>query len=305
MSKPVASTAIPFAVACLGIALFSAMDAAMKGLAIALGAYSAMLWRQAIGGVISVGPYVLTRKGWPSRAGLRVHILRGFVASIMAVSFFYGIARVPLAEGIALSFIAPLIALYLSVVMLGEKVGRHSIIASLLGLCGVAVLLAARLGEAGPRHLDGVVAILISAVFYAYNIILMRQQALLASPIEVAFFQNVTAGGFLLLALPVILVAAPGVFAVPVVAQWPLLILSALLAFLSLFLLSWAYGRAEAQVLVPVEYTAFVWAAIMGAIFYAEALTVSTLVGAALIVTGCIIAARGGRPDTAKLEAAI
>lgn len=299
------SPVVPFAVACIGIALFSAMDAAMKGLAIALGAYSAMLWRQAIGGAISAGPYFLTRKNWPSRAGLRVHLLRGFVASIMATSFFYGIARVPLAEGIALSFIAPLIALYLSVVLLGEKVGRHSIIASLLGLGGVAILLAARLGDSGPRQLDGVAAILLSAVFYAWNIILMRQQALLAPPAEVAFFQNVTAGLFLMLALPVILIVAPAIFVVPQGEHWPMLGLAALLAFMSLFLLSWAYGRAEAQALVPVEYTAFIWAAILGAIFYAEAVTLTTLAGAALIVTGCIIAARGGRPDTAKLEAAI
>jgi S-adenosylmethionine uptake transporter len=306
MTKAAASVAIPFAVACVGIALFSAMDAAMKGLAIALGAYSAMLWRQAIGGSLSFIPYLLTRKSWPSRAGLRIHILRGFVAAIMATSFFYGIARVPLAEGIALSFIAPLIALYLAVVLLGETVGRHSIIASLFGIAGVAVLLAVRIGDASgaPRQLDGVAAILLSAVFYAWNIVLMRQQALLAPPMEVAFFQNVTCGGFLLLALPVILFVAPTWFAVPSGAQWPMLALSAALAFSSLFLLSWAYARAEAQILVTVEYSAFIWAAIMGAIFYDEAVTLTTVAGAILIVTGCIIAARGGRPDTAKLEAA-
>ena len=184
--------------------------------------------------------------------------------------------------------------------------GRHSIIASLFGIAGVAVLLAARIGDAsGERHLDGVASILLSAVFYAWNIVLMRQQALLAPPMEVAFFQNVTCGGFLLLALPVVLWFAPGWIAVPSGDQWPMLLLSAALAFSSLFLLSWAYARAEAQVLVPVEYTAFIWAAIMGAIFYAEAVTATTVAGAILIVTGCIIAARGGRPDTAKLEAAV
>ena len=305
MPRAVTSTAIPFAVACLGIALFSVMDAAMKGLAIALGAYSTMLWRQGIGGVISAGPYFLTRKGWPSRAALRVHALRGFVTAIMAVLFFYGIARVPLAEGIALSFIAPLIALYLAIVLLGETVGRHSIIASTLGLCGIVVLLVARIGAGGPRHLDGVAAIMLSAVLYAWNIILMRQQALLASPTEVAFFQNVTAGAYLLLALPLVMLVAPSIFHVPERSLWPMLLLAAVLAFFSLLLLSWAYSRAEAQVLVPVEYTAFVWAAIMGAIFFNETVTLTTLAGAVLIVTGCIVAARGGRPDTARLEAAL
>jgi S-adenosylmethionine uptake transporter len=92
---------------------------------------------------------------------------------------------------------------------------------------------------------------------------------------------------------------------VPGAGHFPMLLLSAALAFCSLFLLSWAYARAEAQVLVPVEYTAFIWAAIMGAVFYDEAVTATTVAGAVLIVTGCIIAARGGRPDTAKLEAAV
>jgi S-adenosylmethionine uptake transporter len=292
------SNTIPFAVACLGIALFSGMDAAMKGLSISLGAYNAMLWRVGIGVLFSVGPYLFRHGGWPSRSGLRVHLLRGAVAAIMAVTFFYGIARVPLAESIALSFIAPLIALYLAVVLLGEKVGKHSVIASVLGILGVAVLLAARLGATGDRNLLGVAAILVSAVFYAWNIILMRQQALLASPTEVAFFQNLTMGGFLLLAAPFFAV-------VPDARHMPMLALSATLAFCSLLLLSWAYARAEAQVLVPVEYTAFIWAAIMGAIFYAEPVTGTTVIGASFIVAGCVIAGRGGRPDISKLEAAI
>jgi S-adenosylmethionine uptake transporter len=306
MTKSTASAAIPFLVACVGIALFSAMDAAMKGVAIAIGAYSAMMWRQVIGASIGFMPYMLTRTGWPSRAGIRVHVLRGFVASIMAVSFFYGIARVPLAEGIALSFIAPLIALYLSVVLLGERVGRGSIIASILGVAGVAVMVVARLSDdsGAPRHLDGVAAIFLSAVFYAWNIILMRQQALLAPPPEVAFFQNFTAGVFLWLALPVVLLVQPSLFVVPGAKEWPFLALSAVLAYVSLVLLSWAYARAEAQALVPVEYTAFIWAAILGAVFYNEAVTATTVLGTALIVTGCVIAARDGRPDVSKLEAA-
>ena len=285
------SVAIPFAVACLGIALFSAMDAAMKGLAIALGAYNAMLWRVAIGVVVSAGPYLATRRAWPSRASLRIHVKRGAVASVMAVMFFYGLARVPMAEAIALSFIAPLLALYLAAVMLGETIERRSIVASMMGIAGVVVLLAARAGgDATERHWDGVGAILLSAVLYAWNLILMRQQALLAAPLEVGFFQSLATGGFLLLAAPFLAV-------VPSMTHLPMLTLAAVLAIVSLVLISWAYGRAEAQVLVPVEYTAFVWAAILGAIFYAEAIGVGVIAGAVLIVAGCLIATwpSGGR----------
>ena len=43
------SVAIPFAVACIGIASFTLMDAFMKGLSIAIGAYNATLWRTGAG----------------------------------------------------------------------------------------------------------------------------------------------------------------------------------------------------------------------------------------------------------------
>lgn len=289
-------TALPFAAAALGIALFAGMDTAMKGLSIALGPYSAMLWRQAIGAALAAGPYLATRERWPSKPAMRFHLIRGFIGACMATTWFYGLARLPMAEAVALSFFAPLIALYLAAVLLGETIDRSTIVASLLGLAGMAVLLAARIGAPGERHLDGVLAIAVSAVLYAYNLILMRQQALVATATEVAFFQNAVSGGWLWLALPVVMFFKPELFVVPQGAQWALLGLGAALTVASLFLLSWAYGRAEAQVLVPVEYSAFVWLAILGAVFYDEALTWSTLAGAGLIVTGCLIAARGSRP---------
>ncbi|MFM9977843.1 MAG: DMT family transporter [Sphingomonadaceae bacterium] len=296
---------LPFFAACLGIALFAGMDAVMKGLAIAMGAYAAMLWRQLIGAAIALGPWLATHNGWPRGAAMRFHLMRGAVGAAMATTWFYGLARVPMAEAVALSFIAPLIALYLASLLLGETVRRSSVIASLLGVAGVAVLLGARLVQPdGTRALDGVIAILVSAVLYAWNIILMRQQALVAKPAEVAFFQSAVSGGWLWLSLPVVLLLRPEWFVVPTGAQWPLLALGALLTVASLFLLSWAYGRAEANILVPVEYTAFVWLAILGAIFYDEAITITTLIGAVLIVTGCIIAARGGRAAPVVREAA-
>jgi S-adenosylmethionine uptake transporter len=67
---------------------------------------------------------------------------------------------------------------------------------------------------------------------------------------------------------------------------------AALLAFGSLLLLSWAYARAEAQHLAPTEYTGFLWASLFGFLFFAEPLRPLTVLGAAMIVVACIIAAR-------------
>ena len=289
--------AIPLAVACLGIALFAGMDAAMKGLAIALGAYNAMLWRMAAGIVLTGALFLVTRSRWPVRANLRVHLTRGLVLPFMALFFFWGIARVPLAEGIALSFIAPLIALYLAAVLLGERIGRSAIVASLLGLAGVIVILAGRLEGGAPDReaLLGIGSILISAVLYAWNLILQRQQAQIASPIEIAFLLN-------LMALLILLLAAPVLAAAPAPLHYPAIVLSAVLGLISVLLMSWAYARAEAQVLLPVEYTAFIWAAIMGWLFFAEKVTPAVIAGTLLIVTGCIVAARAKPRPMAAME---
>jgi S-adenosylmethionine uptake transporter len=281
------SNVLPFSVALLGIALFSLMDAYMKGLSIALGAYNAMLWRLLIGVLLGGTLFLVRREKLPKRSAMRLHLLRGTIGATMAVTFFYGIARVPLAEGIALSFIAPLITLYLAVVLLGEKIGSGTIMASLLGLAGVGVILAGRIGNEAhdEEALWGIGAIFISAVLYAYNLILQRQQAQIATPSEIAFFQSLCAGGVLAL-------ASPWLGVVPSVDHLPDLAISALLAFCSLLLLSWAYARAEAQILVNVEYSAFIWASLFGWLFFREEVTVPTFIGTVLIVAGCIVAAR-------------
>ncbi len=302
-----ASLALPFAIASIGICLFSAMDAVMKGLTLVLdSAYNAMFWRVLAGALMGGALFLIRREALPSRAALRLHVLRGSVASVMAVAFFWGIARVPLAEGIALSFIAPLITLYLAAVLLGERVGRHAIIASLLGLAGVGVILLGRLGQGGdfgPEARWGIGSILISAVLYAYNLILQRQQAQVATPVEIGFFQSLIVMILLGLAGPLAMaasaaagVAAPFALAVPPLTQLPAILGAAGLALVSLMLLSWAYARAEAQALVAVEYTAFVWAALFGWLVFDERVTPAVLLGTVLIVAGCIIAARQ-RPE--------
>ena len=66
----------------------------------------------------------------------------------------------------------------------------------------------------------------------------------------------------------------------------------ALLAMISLMVISWGYGRAEAQALLPIEYSAFIWAALTGWVMFGEPVTGATVAGVVLIVAGCLIAAR-------------
>jgi S-adenosylmethionine uptake transporter len=142
----------------------------------------------------------------------------------------------------------------------------------------------------------GALAVLASAVLFAWNLIIQRQQAQVASPIEVAFFQH-------LVMLAIFGLAAPFWAEQPPSGAIPLVLLAATLAFTSLAALAWAYARSEAQRLIPVEYSAFVWAAIIGWLAFGERVTATTLAGALLIVTGCLIAARAKRADLGHVEA--
>lgn len=285
-------------VACLGIVLYSVMDGLMKQLSLGIGAYSALVWRLAAGGVLTALPYAASRPMLPSRPVLWVHFARAVVVAIMAVAFFWGIARIPMAEAVGLSFIAPLIALGLAALFLHERVGGRAVVASLLGLVGVGVILGGRMGRAaGAEALPGAGAVLASAVFYAVNLVMARHQAQLARPLEIAFFQN-------LFVLIVLLPFAPFALALPVASQVPAVLGAAVLGVASLLLLSWANARAEAQVLVSVEYTAFVSSALTGWYMFGERLSWAMIGGTVLIVTGCVLAAR--RPVGAQeAEAAL
>jgi drug/metabolite transporter (DMT)-like permease len=276
-------------VATLGIAFFSGMDAVMKGLTMALGAYNTILWRGIFGLAIAGAFFLIGRMAWPKPEVLRLHVKRGLVGSATMLLFFWGLGRVPLAQGVALSFVAPLITLYLAAVLLGERVGKGAMFASLLAFAGVLVILAGQArADLGPQAFRGSLAILAAALLYAYNLILMRQQSLVAKPVEIAFFLSLTSG-------MIFGVAAPLFAEIPDAPHLPALLLAAVLAFMSHILLCWAYARAEAHYLVPVEYTALIWAALLGWLVFRERLEPLTLFGAVMIVAGCLLAA-GRKP---------
>lgn len=277
---------VAFLVACTGIATYASMDVVMKGLSLELGAYNALFWRSIFSVLFAGALYLWRRKTWPKREAMKLHVWRGAVVSIMAFLFFWGIKYLPVAEAIGLSFIAPLIALYLAAILLHEKISSMAMVASVLGLLGAVIVIGGKLsGDYDDNIGPGIAAILVSAILYAYNIILQRQQALVADPFEIAFYQNCTII-VLFSALAPFLAEAPAWTAAPNLA------LAAFLGVISLMMMSWAYARAPANFLIPVEYTAFAWAALLGWLAFGDVLTFTTTLGTALIVGGCLINAR-------------
>src|SRR5690349_8533244 len=94
---------IAFAVGVLGIALFSGMDAVMKGLVLAIGTIATTFWRNLTGILLSGALYLPRRRAWPSASTMRIHIARGVLSTAMGFLFFWGLGRVPLAQAVALA----------------------------------------------------------------------------------------------------------------------------------------------------------------------------------------------------------
>lgn len=282
---------LPILSALTGLLCFGVMDGLMKIATLAIGAYAAMFWRNMVGSIVMLPVWLARgnkdgRRGLPAWEALRLHLLRSGVAGVMAVMFFYGLARTPVAEAMALSFVAPLLALYLAAATLGEELSKRGVLGSLLALCGVGVIAAGKFGgQYNAESVHGLIAILLSAVLYAWNLVLQRRQSQLAGPEEISFFQT-----FFIFCL--LGIGAYWFAPAPPAHIWVVLSASAVLSTGSLMLLGWAYARAEAQVLVPLEYTAFIWAALTGWVIFSEPLTLRTLAGVVLIVAGCLIALR-------------
>lgn len=282
----------PFAAAAAGVGFLALMDAFMKEAALAAGAYSVTVLRSLIGAAI-VAPFWLVRKtGWPDRATFKLHIERGIISAFMALSFFFAITTMPLAEAIAISFVAPILALYFARVFLGEEIRREAIAASVLGFIGTIVIIAGQIGigqeqtrPVSDDYLYGLAAMGFSALLYAYNFIVIRKQSQRAGPVEIATFHSGVGGVVLLLFAPFFW-TNPGTDALISVSAAGALTVAGAMA------IAWAYARAETQALVPIEYTGFLWASLFGWLFFREAVTLPTMMGTVLIVAGCWIATR-------------
>ena len=75
------------------------------------------------------------------------------------------------------------------------------------------------------------------------------------------------------------------------------------MSFTGVLLFAFAYARGEASYLAVTEYSGFIWAAILGWLIFAEPVSPYTLLGASMIVAGCIFAARDKPRPEPEMEA--
>ena len=101
--------------------LLTLMDALIKSLSARYPTLEIAFLRYVFGLVGAVAYVVWVRPGWPTRETTIHNSLRALLIVVIATSFFFALARLPLADAIALSFISPVLTALLGALVLGER----------------------------------------------------------------------------------------------------------------------------------------------------------------------------------------
>ncbi len=275
----------PALVLTLAIMAGASMDATIKFLAASNHVLLVAFGRYLFGAVFSF--LIYWRAGRPAISAemWRAHGLRGFVIATCAVTFFWALSVLPLAEAVTLSFIYPLMAPFVAALILKERIRPSSVICAVIGFGGVIVAMQGAPSEAeSPQHDLGVAAVLVSAFFFSIAMVLLRERSQKDGAPIVGLMTSFFPGVILL--IPTIVFATP-----PVMETWPFFLLMGALAAVFMYLMARAYARAEAQQLAPIHYTELIWASAIGYLIFREVPRAEVYMGAILIVTACLWAA--------------
>ncbi|WP_248313331.1 DMT family transporter [Bosea sp. F3-2] len=265
--------------AALGIALLTAMDAVIKGQMQQHPFIVALFMRFLMGGLCALAVLAFARPARPTRDSIIGNVVRVPLVVLTAGSFFYSVSVLPLAEALTLSFLAPVFVAVLGGLLLKETIDRRVLQALAFGLAGMLVMVWPRLqGHVSGASL-GVAAALFSAVSYAFNLILLRRIAVREHPTVIVAFQNV--GPALCLVVPAALAFVP-----MTLADLAIYLFAGALGVAGHLTLTSAYAKAAASRLAAIEYTALIWASLLGFFVFGEVPLYTTYLGALLIVAG-------------------
>lgn len=261
-----------------------AMDATIKHLGHTNHVLLVALGRFAFGAGFSALLWLRAGRPAISAAMWRAHGARGVVIAFAAVSFFWSLNVLPLAEAIVYSFIYPLLIPFIARALLGEQVRLASLGAALIGFLGVvAAAQGAPPPSQAPNHNLGVAAVLFSATMFALSMVQLRQRAQADGPIIAGMMSSLVPA--LILIAPALALAAP-----PRLEDTPMFLLMGAFAALFMYLIARAYSGAEAQKLAPIHYLELIWASAIGYFIFQETPRPEIFVGAGLIVTACLFA---------------
>jgi drug/metabolite transporter (DMT)-like permease len=210
------------------------------------------------------------------------HVGRGLTGVAGMFFNFAALARLPLAEVTAITFASPLVTVALAALLLKERVRVYRWSAVAIGFLGVIVMLAPHLD---PRQIAshtssetlGAVFALASAFTNAAAVIQTRRltDTETTSSIVLYFSLVCAAGG---------LVTLPFGWAMPTSWQLAALIAIGLLGGIAHVILTESYRYAPASVIAPFDYSAIIFAFLLGYAMFGEVPTGVVVIGAAIVV---------------------
>lgn len=279
----------PLLVASLGVLMLVCMDASMKELLASLPVGQSVFLRYAAALPFAGLAWTVRTRRHGERLGdfsLLHGAARGLLMAVSAMLFFFAVTVMPLAEVIAITFMAPFFVALIARLFLREAVAASLLFGMALSFVGLLLVLGGQWSAGhGPALVWGAVGALVSTVTYAASNVMTRHQAA-SAPIEwVVFVPIITATAAL---------SPFGAFGwEPVNAeQAALFVFCGLLGTAGHLMLAWAFARVAAAQVAVLDYTAFVWAALIAWVAFGEVPTLATVAGACVIVMGCLVALR-------------
>ena len=199
---------IGIACAVAGSASLSVNDVALKFLSGGYALHQIVLIRALIGICLLLAMMPLLGTGFHQIRTRRVgaHVLRVSLILMSNMTFFLGLAAMPLAEAVAIAFVSPLLVTAMSVLVLGEQVGPRRWTAVAVGMVGVIVMIRPGSDVFQPASL----LVLFAAFTYAGTQIMTRHMRETESAITMNFFVQV---GFITLGAVMGLTVGAGQFA--------------------------------------------------------------------------------------------
>jgi drug/metabolite transporter (DMT)-like permease len=216
-------------------------------------------------------------RGWDLvRAGRpMLQVVRGLMLLVTTASGMAALSHLPIAETLAIAFLAPLIVVLAAAPLLKEKPSRLTILAVLCGFAGT--LLIVRPGGAVVGV--GVAFALCTAIAYAAYQLLTRHLCQDAGSITLLFYTALTGTLGASLAVP---------FFWPQISltltQWVLLISLGLYGGAGHFLLIRAFALADASTLSPLLYSQLIWQTLAGAWVFNHVPDAWAILGGLMIV---------------------
>ncbi|MDV7270479.1 DMT family transporter [Thioclava sp. A2] len=271
---------------CAGVAFLCTNDAIAKELTTTYSPLQILFLRN----IIAL-PFAIALARWlggrPALISYKplAHFLRGGLWIIAATMFFSSLSQLGLAEATALAFVAPILITALSALVLKEKVGPRRWLAVLVGFCGVLIVVRPGSATFQPASLLA----LGTAFFYA--LLMLGSRFVDARESVWTMLLYLTGSSAILLSFIV-----PFIWVPVRTEDWLLFAGVAIFGTAGITMITQAFRMAPASIIAPLDYTALIWASLLGWLFWGDLPDLATYLGAAIIAgSGIFIVLREAR----------